>query len=515
MKTQVVQLETYDDVISVRDKMGWGQTNRILLVWPPQGSVLDRRLDLVLLQRHSQSLGAQLALVCSYEEVRANARLLGIAVFDDVRRAQSGRWRSLRRRKANPFGRDAELLEKRQRLETARGARKAPETGSAAASITLRLAPFGLSLLALLALFVVILPAASIRLQPRSQAQVRRVAFSASPRLAAVNLAGSLPAHWQTTIVEGRGSLPVSGLVSVPEKPAAGEVQFNNLTPNPLTIPAGTIVTTLGQADGQAVQRYQTLAAVNVPAGLGSVVHAGVRAVLPGQEGNLAAGEVRSIEGPLGLLLNVTNPAALKGGSSRVVAGPNDADRQKVYERLLASLQRSAAADLYAAWLNDPLQAALPVTATLQLTDVLTRTYTPAGNLPAAQLELTLRLEFKFLLIAGHDLEQFASPVLDAALQPGQRALPGSLQVTLSKPLRLAAPDLAEGELLLSRSVEKVISPAETASLSRGLPAQQAGLLLQQRLDLAQPAQVSLWPSWWPYLPLLPMRIDIAAPGSS
>jgi len=74
MKTQLIQLDPSDDVISVRDKMGWSQTSRILLVWPEHGQILSRRLDLLLLQRHSTTLGAQLALVTQSPAMTALAK---------------------------------------------------------------------------------------------------------------------------------------------------------------------------------------------------------------------------------------------------------------------------------------------------------------------------------------------------------------------------------------------------------------------------------------------------------
>jgi len=62
MKTQVIQLDLHDDVTSVRDKMSWAKTPRILLVYPRRSHNLGRLLDLRLLQRHASILGAQLAI---------------------------------------------------------------------------------------------------------------------------------------------------------------------------------------------------------------------------------------------------------------------------------------------------------------------------------------------------------------------------------------------------------------------------------------------------------------------
>src|SRR5512144_2386422 len=93
MKTYIVQLEDHDDVISARDKISWSKARRILLVWPGKGRVLERRVDLLLLQRHSHQLGAQLAFATRSREVRAHARELGIPVFPNAVIAQQLAWR--------------------------------------------------------------------------------------------------------------------------------------------------------------------------------------------------------------------------------------------------------------------------------------------------------------------------------------------------------------------------------------------------------------------------------------
>ena len=63
MKTQVIQLDPHDDGTSVRDKMSWAKSPRILLVYPRRSRILARTLDLRLLQRHAATLGEQLAIV--------------------------------------------------------------------------------------------------------------------------------------------------------------------------------------------------------------------------------------------------------------------------------------------------------------------------------------------------------------------------------------------------------------------------------------------------------------------
>jgi hypothetical protein len=72
LKTQLIPLETHDDVISIRDKMSWAKTPRMLLVWPAKGRVDVRPLDLTLLRRHATSLGAELGLVTRDAEICAS-----------------------------------------------------------------------------------------------------------------------------------------------------------------------------------------------------------------------------------------------------------------------------------------------------------------------------------------------------------------------------------------------------------------------------------------------------------
>src|SRR5215475_11350790 len=93
MKLQIIQLEPYDDVISVRDRLAFVKTERVLLVWPRSGSILKRKLDLVLIQRESQRRGARLALVTNDLDVIEYATELNISTFDSVNASYKAKWR--------------------------------------------------------------------------------------------------------------------------------------------------------------------------------------------------------------------------------------------------------------------------------------------------------------------------------------------------------------------------------------------------------------------------------------
>jgi len=85
MKTQIIKLDSHDDVISIRDKMSWAKTERILLIFPRRLSLLMRNIDLLLLRRHAAELGAQLGIVARSNELRRLAQGGGPARFLDRR----------------------------------------------------------------------------------------------------------------------------------------------------------------------------------------------------------------------------------------------------------------------------------------------------------------------------------------------------------------------------------------------------------------------------------------------
>ena len=182
----------------------------------------------------------------------------------------------------------------------------------------LRIGLFVLSLLAVLALVVILLPGASVEIQVPVSTQQVTIPVIADEQASTINLAGTAPARWDSIVVEGRETISSTGTVQVPEKPAAGSVQFTNLTEKQVTVPAGTVVSTLDEP----LIRFATIKDGTVPAGIGKSARVEVQAVAPGKSGNLVAQTLQAIEGPLGLQLSAINPLPTRGGSSLAAAGP-------------------------------------------------------------------------------------------------------------------------------------------------------------------------------------------------
>jgi hypothetical protein len=173
MKTQVIQLVPHDDVTSVRDKMAWAKTPRILLVFPHHSRILSRTLDLRLLRRHAATLGAQLAIVTRSGDLRRIAQAVGIPAFNTVASAQRKTW------EGQPL---AEKPRRRTRPPDLRQMRHAAFPGEAhwRTLLGFRLLFFLLGILAVLALLFLFVPSATIQLSPETKIQSLTIPVSAS-----------------------------------------------------------------------------------------------------------------------------------------------------------------------------------------------------------------------------------------------------------------------------------------------------------------------------------------------
>jgi hypothetical protein len=509
MKTQIIHLEPYDDIYSAKDKMGWGQTARILLVWPVRGRVLNRAVDLIMLKRHSADLGSQLAFVVQDADIKMHAQELGIPIFNSTRKAEKNHWRPERRqRSALPLTAKRQPMNfwRRRRipmnLEGLRAAAHPPTPGWVMHPFT-RVTAFTIGVLAVLAIAALLVPSAEIRLTPETQIEAITILVAANPEFQNVDLSGVVPAIQRTIIVEGRSSLPTSGNIPLPDQFSSGEVTFTNLTERSLPLPQGLVVTTL---DDNPI-RFQTTRSATVPPGEEGII-VPVEALSPGSAGNTNARKILAIEGPLGLDLIVINQRSTRGGSDQDTPAPSDADYQAIYEQLFVTLAASALDEIRAALSPGDLLLSQEAShiATLE------ESYTPATILPSDQLQLVLRLEFQALVVAGQDLLNLGQSALEANLSPGFSANQASLDIQ-----HLNAPDLssqsgsANWRMHVEWQTRAEFDTAQAIKQAIGRTPEQAEQGLTANLALDAPADIQLRPSWWPRLPFLPFRITVSA----
>jgi len=492
MKTQVIQLDAHDDVISVRDKMSWAKTPRLLLVFPRRGRILARTVDLRLLQRHAASLGAQLAIVTRSAEVGAAARELKIPVFDTSATAQRRPWpQKEAARTVNPRTPHPDLRQRLQDVKDIEGRwRNLP---------AVRLGFFTLAVLSVLILLLLFVPSARIKLSPRLQTQSLSMPVTASPDTVEVNLvAGSLPSQTISVVVEGSDTIPASGSALLPDQPARGLIRFRNLTTSVVGIPAGTIVQTTASP---AVQFATTVDGV-VAAGVGKTVDLPVQALETGSASNLPADQLIAIVGGLGTSLAVTNPDPAVGGTDRSTPVATAGDRLRLHDALLARLKQQALTQIPGSLAAGDVL--FPDSLTIK--QVLAETYIPGQGQPGDQVTLSMQFDFEAQYARGSDLQSLASAVMNADLPAGYLPASGPVEISIRKP-PVTASGVTQLEIQAVRPLLAQIDSQQAAQLIQGLNIHAASQKLFTLLPLAGKPEIHLFPSWWPWLPWLSFRI--------
>ncbi|MBC8504503.1 MAG: baseplate J/gp47 family protein [Anaerolineales bacterium] len=508
MKTQIIQLEPHDDIYSAMDKMGWGQTARILLVWPARGSVLNRRLDLIMLKRHSAELGSQLAMVVRNPGIRFHAASLGIPLYNSIRKAEGDHWRPDRKQRIKlplTIRRQSTELWRKRRLPMNLDGLKAiahpPMPAWIMHPIT-RVTAFTLGVLGVLAIAVLLVPSADIHLSPETRREEITISVAANPEYQSVDLSGTVPARWETVIVEGRGSLTTSGSIPIPDRIAKGEATFTNLTDQTIPLPVGIVVSTL---DDPPI-RFITSASNIVPPGEeGTTVP--VEALAPGAISNIAVGSILAIEGSLGLELTVINFEPTSGGTDRNIPAPNEADYEELYAQLYETLALTALAEIG----EKLVEGDLLISEDAQIVGTQEESFTPSEPAPTDQLELVLRLEFQALTVSGEDLRELAHAALETNLPESFTPDPGTLELTQLSSIKLNDDHTANWRMRAEWKIDAQLEHTEAIKLAIGLSPEKAVEQLTDRLPLAEPAEISPKPSWWPRLPFLPFRISVSS----
>ena len=493
MQTQEIQLEAEDDLISIRDRMAWAHTPRILLIWPVDGGEKIHPSDVLLLRRHADFLGQQLGLVTRDHKIRAVAHELRISVFSRVVDAQANTWLDER----------SWLIERRYPRRNLRRIRKIlpkPDLYPAITHPFLRILILTVGVLAVLAVLLVLIPSAEIQITPLEMDQFVTIAVSSEPDVHEVQISGLVPQHILTLNVSGQDTALATGGTTRPDKKAAGQILFTNLTGKMIVVPAGSVLQT---RDNPPIL-FETLQDVQVPAGKGKTASGSIQARLPGLIGNVVAGAVTGLEGDSGSLLAVANPAQISGGTEIKTIIATDQDRERLKKRLLAELQQQALEHFSSRDSNGDIF----FSETLNQNRVFEETYSPQPGSPGEKLTLSMNVEYGMAYSTYADLRSLAEQVLNASLSAGY--VPGAKQITLKTLSSFTrVKDVIHWQMSAGRKVYPLVNPGAVISLVQGRPVNSADKLLMDAFGLVQEPVIRMRPTWWPWLPFLPISISV------
>ena len=326
---------------------------------------------------------------------------------------------------------------------------------------------------------------------------------SASPAVEAVFITGNMPARKLRTVVEGEQTITVTGEGVIPQSKASGFALFRNLTQQAVTVPSGTVI---HSGDAERI-RFVTIRDGIVKAGVGETLELPIEAIEGGLAGNIEVETINAVEGRLGLLLSVTNPERLKGGRELASVQASDADRKRAKNLLMKKLEsdgRSALADKIVS--GDVL-----IEDTFAVSQILSEDYDPPAGAVGTRLTLSMQVEYSVLYASASDLTELAALVLNASLPAGFRAASESEVITVkpvTKPLSGANGSM-RWTVRAERKIVQQINVGQVTQAIQGVGSRKAQTQLETDFPLAGSPEISLSPSWWPWVPIVPFRITV------
>lgn len=506
-----IQLEAGEDVASVRDRLSFIRGQRVLLIWPEAGTALQRKLDLVLVQREARRRALQIALVTHDPQVISGATDLGISTFETIGASERGRWQ---RPRAKVFTqrhhRPEDAPEPDDLMAVASRVRRAGRRLPPLTKLALRLAILGVLLAAVGGLVYVVLPGAVVQIA-LAQTEISVTAdITANPAAAAVDLeTATIPATTLRASVVTTGSISTSGLQELEDVVAGGAVVFTNQTETPVTVPAGTVVST---SAGTPIL-FRTLEEVIVPGGTGERADANIEAMTAGEAGNVDGGLINTVVGPLDNLVTVRNLAPTVGGLRSTIATVTAADRSRLLGIVRGELQSLAFTEMQTQLSETQFIIIETIRIAEERNDWTTFSHN-TGDI-ADVLSLTMRAEVEAIAVDDRFGRQITLARLSSQIPRGYSIIPDSFIYS-----RGAITTGEAGQIIISATGSASISQqVNTSRLRERL----AGLSLPDALDLlrlevdmqpgSQPA-IIVSPDWYGAVPLLPIRIEIQFTGN-
>jgi len=498
MKTTLIQLDENDDILSIKDKMQWNPSKRILLIVPHNNKSIHRRIDLVSLQRVARKNGAQLALSTSQKYLHGLGKLTGVKVFSTVLAAQKQDWPDYFHEVQKPESPTRnEVVKLKEYIADRKKGSQLPNSR--------KILFFTLGTLAPIVLVLALIPHATITLHPAQTVQNLLLDFSASPAYLTPSVEGRIPAFVRILSLSTTDTIPTTGETSIPDQFASGAVRITNLTENGLYLPAHLRLNTGNSSNLQ----FQTLDAVSIPAGKGQFVDVPISALTAGKGGNLPPQSVTSIAGPYGSLLQVTNLTSTKGGTDIQVKAVSVNDFQLLKSQLSQKLQ----SDVLSQTKNSSSTIELIVPQSMEVVNETVSTNLETGD-PGDQLIMEMTGTYHFLFLNEDEIKQLVITYAAASIPPGYQQVTGSLHNSDPMISSFQVDDeLIRGQIKIAQSIQGRVDNSGIVRAILGKTRKQAVKIIASSKSTDQTPKITLSPSFWFWMPIIPGQIVLENPG--
>jgi hypothetical protein len=493
MKTTLIHIDPHDDLTSIKDKMTWSKSQRLLLFFPSGYPLQQANLAMKLILRYAYAQGAQLAIVTRDRVLRSIAEEVGIPCFASAPLAEKSKWRADDDQQSIRLPKGAEaILRLKDSIPDSR------QTGNA--SNFQKLLTLVLLVVVILLISVFFLPSAIIEISPVSELQEITYEVTAGVNFPTVDSSGKLPASELIREISGFLTKASTGSVDLPIANASGSVEIANISEQDIFIPAGSRLV----SNSETQIDFELLDDVNLLLTSKDTVIASIKAIEPGSAGNVPAGETFIIAGYENLI-QIQTATAILGGKDQTLPAPSEADYLELEERLTENLLTQCK-DL----IKDLVQTdQVLIPDSIRLGEVSNTDESPQVGEPSDSASLAISIECKGLVIQKSDDLQLAVRILDQNLPKAKVALNDVVEIV---PLGKANTDDGEQftwRLKVSRQISPMWNSEELVAMLLGKRTDEAKEILAKAVLQKKTASIVINPGWWKRLPLLPYQLDI------
>lgn len=494
MITNVIQLESHDDVVSIKDKMTWQDCQRLILVWPKRGRILNDSVELFLLKRTAKSLGFDLAIVTHNPVLSEWAHQAKLPLFTSITTAESATWPGDNKSQPlkNYSGNLHEKLAARSDVFKAAQSKKITDSINSLAIL--------LSVTAVAALLFVLLPGAQIVYYPITSNQEMEISINASEDIQRINPTGDIPAEVVFIETSGESSKVSSGKTSIPVSKASGKIELVNLSISQVVLPAGTILLTDTEEPTSFILKEEAL----VPEGVGNSVLTEVESLIAGLEGNVAAGTTFIITGGFNSSVSATNTQPFTGGDELQSSSPSEADYTFLESELMNELMAQALT-IAESQIGD--NAAL-IKSSLRVEEIVLEEKIPQIDQPANVATMRMKVRFGVLTYQKKNLEAIARLALDINLPNGMEPVDSTIEIQEAREVTIDSSRLASWTIRASRPIMPVWDEYNAASLLASKKVNEVDSILAGFFSQSKPAEVKVLFNGWPWMPFLATNIQ-------
>lgn len=494
MKTQIIQIEPFDSLESLIDRIESTDTARVLLLDHSDNDITRSEVKTNRLIRSCQSSGKQIGLVTENKHTFSLWKERGFPVFPDVVTAEQETWGTVR------FSEMQTLVQELTGQNGKLPHLEKPSQGKPLPQPVRKLI-FSIAILAVVILAAVIFPSTSITIYlPRTEAEeVYQVRVS--EKYTETGISGQIPAVAHRENYSLVKSIPASGTGIFPVERAGGQVEFRNLTEQKVVIPKGTRVST----GGVDPILFVTLEECVLDGRVNARITVNVQAVQPGTGGNVPAEAVKQVEDALGVRVLVDNPEAFNGGTDVEKSVPTAGDRAALIKQVEEEREK---------YVTEKIQSTIGlqqylVTGSFTVLDGAQENFYPQEGEPGENLTLEVSGTARVLVVNQAEILAYIQDIADADPNRSRQVLSDSIQIEKIRENGQQGAGTYLLDVVTRQTTIPRIRLSDWSYSLTGKPVSEAINILNARLDTARSSTVQNHPSWWPWTAMIPMRITV------